>query len=125
MGRSTKGGEKARRQIADREGTAEALADLRAEGQPPNKSFKSYIRSATRKAAVMLEAYMHAPERMRDVAPLLYGRVQKFIAAHPELQPIEEIRPSLVLGRAKSGSRWAGMVTLGHYYMPEGAAQVL
>ena len=101
-----------------------ALADLRAEGQPPNKSFKSYIRSADEKAAVMLEAYMHAPRRMQDVAPVLYGRVKKFIAAHPELRPIEEIRPSLVLGRGKQQIDVGGMVTLGHYYMPEGAATV-
>lgn len=101
-----------------------ALADLRAEGAPPNKSFKSYIRSADEKAAVMLEAYMHAPRRMQDVAPVIYGRVRKFIAAHPELKPIEEIRPSLVLGTAKQRIDVGGMVTLGHYYMPEGAATV-
>lgn len=100
------------------------LADLRAEGQPPNKSFKSYIRSKDEKAAVMLEAYLHAPQKMQSVAPVLYGRVKKFIAAHPELHAIEEIRPSLVLGTGKQQIDVGGMVTLGNYYMPEGAAQV-
>ncbi len=102
-----------------------ALADLRAEGQQPNKSFTSYIRNRDEKAAVMLEAYMHAPGKMRDVAPLVFGRVQKFIAAHPELHPINEIRPSLVIGTAKTKIDLGGMITLGHYYMPEGAATVL
>lgn len=101
-----------------------ALADLRASGSP-SKSFKSYVRSADEKAAVMLEAYMHAPQRMQQVAPLVFGRVKKFIATHPELQPIEEIRPSLVLGTSKVRIDVGGMVTLGHYYMPEGAAAVL
>jgi hypothetical protein len=100
------------------------LADLRAEGGAPNKSFKSYIRSKDEKAAVMLEAYMHAPRKMQDAAPILYGRVKKFIALHPELHAIEDIRPSLVLGTGKQQIDVGGMVTLGHYYMPEGAAQV-
>jgi hypothetical protein len=61
---------------------------------------------------------------MRDVAPVIYGRVRKFIEAHPELKPIEEIRPSLVIGSSKQQIDVGGMVTLGSYYMPEGAAQV-
>jgi hypothetical protein len=101
-----------------------ALADLRYEGEAPSKSFKKYVRTRDEKAAVMLEAYLHAPERMRQVAPNIYGRVKNFIAAHPELAGIEEIRPSLVLGNAKQRIPLGGMVTLGHYYMPEGAAQV-
>lgn len=100
------------------------LADLRSSQQPPKDSFKSYIRSRDEKAAVLLEAYVHAPQRMQHVAPHLYNRVRKFIAAHPELAPIEEIRPSLVIGSSKQQIPVGGMVTLGHYYMPEGAAQV-
>lgn len=100
------------------------LADLRSPQQPPKDSFKSYIRSRDEKAAVMLEAYVHAPARMQQVAPHLYNRVRKFIAAHPELAPIEEIRPSLVIGSSKQQIPVGGMVTLGHYYMPEGAAAV-
>ena len=68
---------------------------------------------------------MHAPERMREVAPTIYARVRQFIADRPELHPINNIRPSLVLGTAKQQIPVGGVVTLGHYYMPEGAATVL
>ena len=74
---------------------------------------------------MLLEAYVHAPERMREVAPTIYARVRQFIADRPELHPINQIRPSLVLGTAKQQIPVGGVVTLGHYYMPEGAATVL
>jgi hypothetical protein len=100
------------------------LADLRL-GEEPTKSFRKYVRSKDEKAAVMLEGYIHAPERMREVAPTIFARVRQFIADRPELRGINEIRPSLTLGDAKQQIPVGGMVTLGHYYMPEGAAAVL
>lgn len=100
------------------------LADLRL-GEEPTKSFRKYVRSKDEKAAVMLEAYVHAPDRMKVVAPTIYARVRQFIADRPELHPINDIRPSLALGEAKQKVPIGGMVTLGHYYMPEGAAAVL
>ena len=102
-----------------------ALADLRFEGQTATKSFQKYVRTKDEKAAVMLEAYVHAPDRMKAVAPTIFARVRQFIADRPELHPIEEIRPSLVIGSSKQQVPVGGMVTLGHYYMPEGAAAVL
>jgi DNA repair protein RadC len=100
------------------------LADLRLPDSGATAGFKKYIRTRDEKAAVMLEAYIHAPDRMKDVAPNIYSRVQKFIRNHPELQPIEDIRPNLAIGSMKQQIRIGGLVTLGHYYMPEGAAQV-
>lgn len=101
------------------------LADLRFEGQQPTQSFRKYVRSKDEKAAVMLEAYIHAPERMRQIAPTIFERVRQFIADRPELHRIEDIRPSLALGSAKQKIDLGGPVLLGHYYMPEGAAAVL
>jgi hypothetical protein len=101
------------------------LADLRFEGQTPSKSFQKYVRTKDEKAAVMLEAYVHAPDRMKAVAPTIYERVRQFIADRPELHPLESIRPSLVIGSSKTQVPVSGLVTLGHYYMPEGAATVL
>jgi hypothetical protein len=101
------------------------LADLRFEGQDPTKLFRKYVRTIDEKAAVMLEAYLHAPDKMQSVAPTIYARVKQFIADRPELHAINEIRPSLALGSSKQRIDLGGPVLLGHYYMPEGAAAVL
>jgi hypothetical protein len=107
------------------------LADLRAGGPPGSPTatgtpnFRKYIRTKDEKAAVMLEAYLHAPGEMQRVAPDIYSRVKKFIGDHPEIHGLEEIRPNLVLGAGAKEIPVNGMVILGHWYSPEGAAQVV
>lgn len=76
-----------------------ALADLRHENSPTLPSFKTYVRKTSEKMAVMFEAYLHAPARFEEVAPQLYDAFKKFLGRHPELAPILNIKPSLVLGK--------------------------
>lgn len=102
-----------------------ALADLRFEGQTPSKSYKRYVRSTEEKMAVVLQAYLHAPEKMRSVAPTIMGELRKFLGEHPELAGIEEIRPTLKLGVGKTEISHGGLLKLGNWYMPAEAAKVV
>lgn len=102
-----------------------ALADLRAEGQQVTQSFKSYLRSTPEKMAVILEAYLHAPERMQAVAPNVTAAFQGFMKAHPELSVIDDIRPTLRLGVGEAQLPVGGQVKLGNWYLPDTAARVV
>ena len=101
------------------------LADLRVPEAGAPTSFQKYIRTKDEKAAVILEAYLHAPERMREVAPNVYTRFKKFISEHPELRDIERIRPGVALGTGKQQFALGGFVQLGRWMSPEPAARVL
>lgn len=101
------------------------LADLRMPEAGAPKSFQKYIRTKDEKAAVILEAYLHAPEKMRDVAPNVYTRFKKFIADNPELHDINRIRPSLALGSGEQQLDLGGLVQLGRWMSPEPAARVI
>lgn len=102
-----------------------ALADLRYEGQAVTPGYKRYVRSAEEKMAVTLQAYLHAPDRMRQVAPAIQTEMRKFIAEHPELSGIEEIRPTLRLGEGETELPHGGLLKLGQWYMPAEAAKVI
>jgi hypothetical protein len=80
-----------------------ALADLRHEGIDASNYFKNYVRKGSEKMAVMFEAYLHAPERFKEVAPTVYKQFTDFLDKHEELHGIRDIKPSLVLGSNKIG----------------------
>jgi len=101
------------------------LADLRYEGEKPSDHFKRYVRSMPEKMAVILQAYLHAPDRMEQVAPSLKQAFAGFLKAHPELDKINDIRPGLRLGEAETEQAVNGLVKLGNYYMPDSAARVV
>jgi hypothetical protein len=102
-----------------------ALADLRFEGQTASESFKREVRSMPEKMAVALQAYMHAPERMAQVAPAVKGALESFLSAHKELAWINDVKPSLRLGSAEAQKKLPGFVRLGDWIMPEGAVYVV
>src|SRR5207248_799281 len=60
-----------------------ALADLRYEGEDAPASFKKYVRQAPEKMAALVEAYVHAPERLKEVAPNTFQWFSDFIHFHP------------------------------------------
>jgi hypothetical protein len=97
-----------------------ALADLRAEsmGTDVPDSFKKYIRRGEEKIANAVHAYIWNPERMRQVAPTVYGSLDSLISQHPELQPLRDLQKtrSLEFGTATVEKRLPGPVLLGHYY---------
>lgn len=101
------------------------LADLRAEGQQVSPGFRDYLRSTPEKMAAVLQAYLHMPERMEQVAPKVKATLEDFMKVHPELQAIDEIRPTMTLGTAESKVDVGGIVKLGNYYLPDAAAKVV
>lgn len=102
-----------------------ALADQRFAGEDASDYFKNYVRSREEKMAVVLQAYLHAPDLMQKVAPTIKLAFDGFLAAHPELKIIQDIRPSLRLGEAETEQAVGGLVKLGQYYMPDAAARVV
>ena len=93
-----------------------ALADLRSEGENISGSRKAYLHKAEEKMAVMTQAFIHMPERFREVAPDLYERYVKFIASHKETAPLLTLKPSLVHGEATGEVHAGGPVLGGKYW---------
>lgn len=102
-----------------------ALANARTGGAFTSAKFRRYIQDPDEKMATVVQAYLHAPGLLEQLAPTVLKSFRELIQAHPELHPINEIKPSLQLGVAKGEVPVGGLVTLGHWYMPEGAAAVL
>ena len=68
---------------------------------------------------------LYAPDKMRQVAPDVYAEFEGFIARTPELHPLREITPSLVLGSDSMEFRLRGLLIKGNWYAPEPATVVL
>ncbi len=79
------------------------LADLRFEGQQASQYYQRYVRKGSEKMAVMFEAYLHAPERFKEVAPKTFAKFEEFLGSHEETKPILDIKPSMVIGGRKVG----------------------
>ena len=101
------------------------LADARWKGAKTSPGYKSYVRKAKEKEAVLLEALIHAPKEFKRVAPDLYDGFTKFINQHGELRPLLDVEPSLVLGEADAKIKIPGFTTLGHYYAPTDVARLI
>jgi hypothetical protein len=85
-----------------------ALADLRYEGIETSDSFKKYVRQGSEKIANMVHAYVHMPDRFKQVAPVTFEAFEKFLGEHPELAGLKKIKPSLVLERNEFRERPPG-----------------
>lgn len=102
-----------------------SLADLRFEGSEPSPSFLRYVREKAEKGAAVVQAYLYAPDKMRQVAPDVYAEFEGFITDNPALHPLRDIKPSLVLGSDSMEFRLQGLLIKGNWYAPEPAAVVL
>ena len=102
-----------------------ALADLRWEGQPASPTFKQYVRSNAEKMAVMFQAYMHAPERFKEVAPHVYERFVEFASLHPDVKPILDIKPSLTYAAMEGKVSAGGMVIGGRWAFQRDLTRIL
>ncbi len=104
------------------------LADLNFEGIDPARVSdykRSYTRKGVEKIAHLLEGYIHAPDRFKEVAPNLYQEFDSFLASKPELQPLRDIKQSLSSTAIDYEKAHGGLLTMGHYYMPEPAANMV
>jgi hypothetical protein len=115
----------AHRKVIDAEWRA--LADARYAGKEDKVSdgFKKYVRKETEKEAVLLEAFLHAPDLFQEVAPRLYNAFKQFMGSHPETVELMELRPSLVLGSNADKVQVPGVTEVGRYYAPEPVARLL
>lgn len=103
-----------------------ALADKRYEGQDEaTQSFKNYVRKGSEKMAVMIDAYVHTPELFQEVAPKTYNALSDFINLHPELQPLNDIKPSLVIGENQTNVNTGGPIMGGRWYAEENLARLI
>ena len=102
-----------------------ALADLRFEGQQPPASYRNYVRQAPEKMANAITALVYAPEKFKSVAPITWNALRDELWHIPELKPLFDIKPSLVLGTGSAEIPVGGMVIRGQYYAIEPGARVI
>jgi len=102
-----------------------ALADMRFEDMEFGPGFRKYVRKAEEKEAVLLEAYIHAPHKFKQVAPTLFGRFEAFLNGHGELRPLMDIKTSLVVGTGEGTIAVPGVTELGKYWVPEPIGRIL
>ena len=100
------------------------LADLRLVGND-TAYFQSYIRRGEEKIANMIAAYGHAPKAFERVAPKTFAWFQNFIAAHPELAPLNKLNYGMQIVKHTTEYPTGGFIQTGNYYMPSGAAQII
>jgi len=102
-----------------------ALADLRGEGQDVSKARLRYLRVEAEKEAVILEAWLAAPGKMAEVAPLITAEWKAFLASEATLAPLLNLDRSVVLGSRKQTLELGGVLELGKWALPKQAATVL
>lgn len=104
-----------------------ALADLTWEGRNPDEvstHFKNYARKREEKMAHMLEAYIQAPKKFRDVAPNVFDTFEHFITSTPEVADLAKIQPGISLEKL-TNERYVGLPILGYRIVPNAAADIL
>lgn len=102
-----------------------ALADLRYEGKEASPYYKKYVRKGEEKMANLVDAFVNAPELFQKTAPNTWKEFNKFIDDHPELEPLREIKPSLVREELPGKVHAGGVVNTGEYVIEENAGRVL
>jgi hypothetical protein len=102
-----------------------ALADLRHEGMEVTEARQDYERMKAEKEAVILEAWLAAPEKMESVAPTITQAWKEFLAAQPVLEPLLHLDRSVVLGRGGITRTLPGVLELGHWAVPKEVATII
>ena len=78
------------------------------------------------KMATILQAYIHAPDALKETAPAVYDEFTRFLRAEPAVgKLIDGIKPSLGLEARDQEVPVPGIRIMGQYYAPKGVAQVL
>lgn len=102
------------------------LADKRMEGFETltSEKDKAYLRSGPEKMAVMFQSYLHTPDMFKSVAPKAYNLFRTFLSMHPELKPILNIRPSLLIGSSQQVLD-GPLLQAGEYYAQQDVARLI
>ncbi len=99
-----------------------AIADMM---EPETPGAKSYTRRADEKMAEMMDAYLNAPQTMRDRAPTVFRDFQDFLGSHDELLPLAELERTLALKKLTTEIPRGGITKMGSYALPKEMADVL
>lgn len=81
-------------------------------------------RTKPEKIAQVLEAYIHAPERMQEVAPRVYDWFDNFVKSKPELADLAKIKPGLALTKLTS-EKYVGLPIVGYRIVPQAEGDVI
>ena len=104
----------------------DALSSLRTERSVPGtEGFVEYSKTPAEQEAVILEAWLVSPEKMREVAPKVTGMWQDFLAANEPLSPLLMLDRSLVLGTQEQTIEQPGVRVIGRWAMPEKVAGMI
>ena len=101
------------------------LADLRVEGLSAPPSYLEYIRDKDEKMANAIAALVYAPAKFQKTAPETWDLLRDELWHIPELKPLFDIEPSMVLKGRQAQIEIPGLVIKGHFVAPEPAATVL
>lgn len=101
------------------------LADLNWERQTPSENYKKKVRNQAEKIAHILQAYIHAPDRLEQVAPNVYKSFRDILISKPELRPILDIQPGLALKEMQTKIPAGGLIVKGEFMAPEPVAKIL
>ncbi len=104
----------------------DALSSLRVERSiPETEGFVEYSKTPEEQEAVILEAWLATPEKMREIAPKVTGIWQDFLAANEPLSPLLMLDRSLVLGTQEQTIKQQGVRVLGRWAMPDKVAGMI
>lgn len=101
------------------------LADQRFVNQMVTPNYQRYVRKGEEKIANLIAAYLYAPAVLESVAPQIAKELDRFLNSKPELRPLRDAKPSLVLGAERYKQYLQGPQLLGHHYIPSEAAELL
>jgi hypothetical protein len=93
-----------------------AIADLTERG--------AVARSRPEKIAQVLEAYIHTPEKMQEVAPRIYKWFDNFVKSKPGLAGLADIKPGLATKKLTS-EKYVGLPIVGYRVVPQAVGDVL
>jgi hypothetical protein len=78
------------------------LADKRL-SEDSSSNMGKYVRKGEEKMAVMFQAYLHAPDIFKTVAPTAFDKFEAFLKSHADTKAITTIEKSLQFGRETIG----------------------
>lgn len=81
-------------------------------------------RSKVEKIAQMVEAYVHAPEKMKQVAPTVFNNFDAFIKTTPELNGLANIKPGIELMN-RTSEKYVGLPIKGYRIVPKETGDIL
>lgn len=102
-----------------------ALADLSWKGSEASDYYKKKVRKRAEKMAHMLEAYIHAPDRFKEVAPTVYSDFDAFVKSHDELKGLSEIKQGLALEKISVEKSIGGFPVIGSRIARKPVAEIL